>query len=670
MAPEPQQRIQALTKRLNHLNRRYYIDDVSEVPDQEFDALMKELENLETQYPHLKRPDSPTQRVGGGVVKEFPTVQHQYPMLSLGNTYNKEELAEFDERTRRNLPGEAVPYVCELKFDGVAISLLYENGILTRGVTRGDGRQGDDITTNVKTIRSIPLSVASEKLPRRFEVRGEVFLTFAEFERINQARQAQDEEPFANPRNTTSGTLKLQDSSIVAERRLQCFAYQLLGESSPTESHAQSLKLLKEAGFHVSEHWARCQNLEEVFQYIERLEAERFQLPMDIDGVVIKVDDFRQRQKLGSTAKSPRWAISYKFPAEQATTRLNSITFQVGRTGAITPVANLEPVLLDGTTVKRASVHNANEIERLDLHVGDQVFVEKGGEIIPKITGADQSKRHPDSRPIGFISECPACGTPLMRHEGEAQHFCPNEEGCPPQIQGRFEHFISRNAMDIDGLGPETLQALIENDLVRTVADLYTLRYEDLIGLERMADKSVHNLLQAIEASKAVPFHRLLFGLGIRYVGITVARKLAEHFGGIDRLMAASREELLEVYDIGERIADSILEYFAKPSKQKLVEALRSHGLQMEVDPAAQQNRAPQTLEGKNLVVSGVFAHYSRDGIKEAIRQHGGKVASSLSGKTDYLVAGENMGPAKREKAEKLGVAVISEEELRNLMEP
>ena len=661
------EKIEDLRQKVDYYNARYYIDSISEISDYDFDMLLAELIRLESEYPQFKTPDSPSQRVGGAVTKVFPTVVHRYPMLSLGNTYSFEELVEFDKRIRKQLGDEPYEYVCELKFDGVAVSLTYENGVLVRGVTRGDGVQGDDITPNIRTIRSIPLRITADDLPEIFEVRGEAFLPLEMFQKINAEREDIGEEPLANPRNAASGTLKMQDSSIVASRRLDCFIYGFLSDRPRFQTHEESLRWLKAKGFKVSEHAEVCRSIEEVFGYVERMEKERLHLPVGTDGIVIKINSFEQQEELGFTAKSPRWAISYKYKAESAATELLSVSYQVGRTGAVTPVANLKPVLLAGTTVKRASLHNANEIARLDVRLGDTVYVEKGGEIIPKITAVDFSKRKPDTPPIEYIGHCPACGTELVRTEGEALHYCPNDTGCPPQIKGRIEHFIQRKAMNIESLGPETIEALYEKGLVRSPADLYDLQKEQVLELDRFAEKSADNLIKGIQGSKDVPFERVLFAIGIRYVGQTTAEKLAKHFRTIDRLMQASYEELLEAPEVGQRIAQSILDYFSDIKNRETLERLRAAGLQFE-SHVKEVVLESDRLGGKTFVVSGTFKNYERDALKDKIIAHGGKVLSSVSGKTDYLLAGDNMGPAKLKKASDLGVKLLSEEEFESMI--
>ncbi len=663
-----QQKIAELSTKLQHYNYRYYQESISEISDYDFDMLLKELIKLEEQHPEFKSADSPSQRVGGTITKQFETVEHKIPMLSLGNTYSKEELEDFDKRVSKGLEGEDYEYFCELKFDGVAISLHYENGILVRGITRGDGTKGDDITHNARTIRTIPLRVRGDDFPAYFEARGEVFLPREVFNEINREREENGEALLANPRNAASGTLKMQDSGIVAKRKLDCYLYSYTGEDLPIDSHEEGIKQLEKFGFNVSQTYRKCKNVAEVFAFINEWEKNRVTLPLDIDGIVIKVNSIQQQQELGFTAKSPRWAISYKYKAESSTTILKEITYQVGRTGAVTPVANLEPVLLAGTTVKRASLHNANEIARLDLRVGDTVHVEKGGEIIPKVTAVDLSKRDPGSEPVTYLTACPECGTELIRAEGEAVHYCPNTKGCPPQIKGNIAHYIQRKAADIDSLGERTIHLLYEKDLVKNIADLYELQYEDVYELDGFKVLSSHNLLKGIEASKKIPFENILFGLGIRFVGKTVAEKLSEHFKNIDNLAEVSYEELIEVPEIGERIAQSVVAYFQDPDSKLLIHRLKKAGLHFEIIEKKQISLG-NALDGKSLVVSGVFNHFGRDEIKEVIKQYGGKVVSAISGKVDILVAGDNMGPAKKEKAEKLGVQIISEDEFRTMIE-
>lgn len=663
---EAQQRIEELVKLVDHYNYKYYQEDTSEISDFEFDKLLEELIELENQYPEFKQPDSPTQRVGGTITKEFETVYHKYPMLSLSNTYSKEELEDFDKRVAKGLE-ESYEYFCELKFDGVALSLTYEDGILVRGATRGDGTRGDDITHNVRTIRSLPLKIKSDNFPPVFEARGEAFMPKEVFNKLNQERIENDEEPYANARNTTSGTLKMQDSSIVAKRSLDCFLYSLNGDEIPVDTHEEAIHLMEKMGFNVSDTYRKCQNIDQVLAYIAEWETKRHDLPLETDGIVIKVNSISQQKQLGFTAKSPRWAIAYKYKAENAATRLKDITYQVGRTGAITPVAELEPVLLAGTTVKRASLHNANEIARLDLRIGDMVFVEKGGEIIPKVTGVDLTARTPDLKPVEFISNCPACGTPLKRIEGEAVHYCPNTKGCAPQVKGRIEHFIQRKAMDIDSMGERTIHMLYEKDLVQSPADLYDLTYDEVFQLEGYKDLSTQNLINGIKASKEIPFENVLFALGIRFVGKTVAEKLAAHFKSMDKLAHASYDELIDVPEIGERIANSVIDFFKDEENQEEVQRLKDAGLQMEY-VAEEVQQASDVLDGKSFVISGVFENYERDELKEVIKNNGGKVISAISGKLDYLLAGDKMGPAKKEKAEKLGVQIISEQDFEKML--
>lgn len=672
-------KILELTCELNDHNYRYYVLNQPLISDQQYDLLLKELEILESVFPDLIQKDSPTQRVGSDLTKEFASVVHNYPMLSLSNTYSEGELRDFDKRVKKAI-GEQVEYVCELKFDGVAIGLTYKNGWLEKAVTRGDGMQGDDVTANAKTIRSIPMQLRGDDFPDDFEIRGEIFMTRKQFEHINKLREENGDLPFANPRNAASGSLKMQNPSEVAKRGLDCYLYYLLGENLPFETHYENLQKAKEWGLHIADYLVRCHNIDEVWDFIKDWETERAQLPFDIDGVVVKVNSIAQQQQLGFTAKSPRWAIAYKYQAQEATTRLFSVDFQVGRTGTVTPVANLEPVLLAGTVVKRASLHNADIIAKLDVRIGDMVFVEKGGEIIPKITGVDFTLRAPEAEKLQFISNCPECGTPLVRNDGEAAYFCPNEDNCPPQIKGKLEHFISRKAMDIDSLGEGKISLLYEKGLVNNAADLYELKYQDLLGLEKVIEdeeigkskkisfreKTVENILKGIEASRNISFPRLLYALGIRHVGETVAKKLAAHFENINSLMSATAEELIAVPDVGERIAFSILEYFSKPEHKAMIERLRQHGLQFEVQRI--ESAAGSKLEGKSFVVSGVFSGYSRDGIKKTIEDNGGKVTSSISSKTDYVLAGENMGPEKKKKAEELSVTIISEAEFNQLI--
>lgn len=662
----PRERVDHLVERIHHLNHRYYQDSVSEVSDEEFDQMLRELQDLEKTHPELMRPDSPTLRVGGGITKTFTQVKHRHPMLSLGNTYSRGEMDEFDQRVRKGLNGALFTYVAELKIDGVAISLLYEKGVLTQAVTRGDGIQGDDVTANVRTIRSLPLKLRGRGFPDRFEVRGEVFMPFSVFESINAEREDIGEPLLANPRNAASGTLKMQDSGIVARRKLDAFVYHLLTEDQAGGSHEEGLQKLKSWGFPVSDAFRVCADLPAVFRFIDYWEKERFRLPFGIDGIVLKVDSIGQQEELGYTAKIPRWAISFKYKAESALTPLQSIQYQVGRTGAVTPVASLVPVQLAGTRVKRASLHNADEIARLGIHEGDWLYVEKGGEIIPKITGVELSRRKPGALPVRFLSECPDCGTPLVRNEGEAAWYCPNDSGCPPQKKGRIEHFIQRKALNIDGLGAETIDLLVEKGLIDDAGDLYSLQYQDLIGLDRFAEKSVQNLLDGIGRSREQPFPKVLFGMGIRFVGATVAEKLALHFGSLENLEKAGTEELLQAPEIGEKIAASVRAWFSDPRALAFMEKLRNAGLRLAMPE--ERARESNLLEGLSFVISGVFARFSREELQEKIKANGGKLISSVSGKVDYLVAGENMGPAKLEKAGRLGIKIISEDEFIGLL--
>lgn len=667
MKPEQAKKeIDQLTEKINYHNYLYYQHSKTEISDYEFDQLLERLIALEKQFPEFKDPLSPTQRVGGTITKEFPTVYHRYPMLSLGNTYSAAELEEFDGRVSRGLDGDPYEYFCELKFDGVSISLLYENHKFSKGVTRGDGVRGDEVSTNIKTIRSIPLVLKGKGIPDSFEVRGEVFMPKDVFLKLNKEREDIGEERYANARNTAAGTIKMQDSSEVARRKLDCYSYSLLGASG-IRTHEEAIQKLESWGFHVSPTYRKCKSIQEVLAYIQEWELKRLELPLETDGVVIKVNDLEQQDRLGFTAKSPRWAISYKYKAQSTSTRLNGITYQVGRTGAVTPVAMLEPVFLAGTTVKRASLHNANEIARLDLRVGDYVFVEKGGEIIPKVTGVDVSKRTPDAEPVKYIERCPECNSKLFRVEGEAAHYCPNISGCPPQIKGRIEHFIQRKAMDIDSLGERTIDQLYHLGLVKSPADLYDLKHEDILRLEGFKDKSVKNLLGGIENSRERPFENVLFAIGIRYVGKTVAEKLARYFKNIDQLGKASLEELMSAPEVGEKIAESVYEFFRKEENMEEIARLKKAGLNFTSDEKEPETES-DVLAGKSFVISGVFKNYERDDLKDVILKNGGKVLSAVSGKLDYLVAGDNMGPAKKEKAEKLGVKIISEEELEKML--
>ena len=657
------QKIEELRARLNQYNYQYYVLNDPSVSDFEYDMLMRELQELEKEHPEFADPNSPTNRVGSDLTTEFENVAHRYPMLSLANTYSLEEVKDFCERVEKEVgPAE---YVSELKYDGTAISLTYEHGRLLRAVTRGDGVTGDDVTANVRTIRSVPLVLRGDDYPDFFEIRGEIFMPHASFERLNAERESNGEQLFANPRNAAAGTLKLQNSRVVAERGLDCFLYFLVGENLPFDNHWDNVNKAREWGFKISDHMRLCRNIEDINDYISRADVLRHSLPYDTDGAVIKVNEYILQRQLGTTAKSPRWAVAYKFKAEQALTELLSVDYQVGRTGAITPVANLDPVQLAGTTVKRASLHNSEQIALLDVRIGDMVYVEKGGEIIPKITGVELSKRRPDSRPIAFIDRCPECGTPLVKYEGEARHYCPNQNHCPPQIVGRIVHFISRRAMDIDGLGEETVVLLYNEGLVKDVADLYDLRAADIAVLPRLGDKSAENIMNSIERSKQVPFHRVLYGIGIRFVGETTAKNLAAHFGNIDALMSATREELEQTEEIGGKIADSIISYFANDDNMQIVNRLREAGLQFE---EAETQLESESLAGKNIVISGTFVRHSRDELKKLIELHGGKNLAAVSGNVDYLLAGDNMGPAKLKKAEKLGVEIISESQFEAMI--
>ena len=661
------EQIEALRSELEQHNYNYYVLSAPTISDKEFDEKMKELQDLEAAHPEYYDPNSPTQRVGSDLSKEFEQVQHRYPMLSLGNTYSEEEVRDFYERTERSL-NEPFEIVAELKYDGTSISLWYEKGRLVRAVTRGDGSKGDDVTANVKTIRSVPLRLRGNDYPEEVEIRGEILLPWAEFDRLNKEREEQEEPLFANPRNAASGTLKQQNPAIVAARKLDAYLYYVLGEHLPADTHYGNLVAARRWGLKIPDVIKVCHNLQDIFDYIHYWDTERKNLPVATDGIVLKVNSLRQQKNLGFTAKSPRWAIAYKFQAERAETRLNSVSFQVGRTGAVTPVANLEPVLLAGTVVKRASLHNADIIEGLDLHIGDQVYVEKGGEIIPKIVGVNtEARTMMIGEKVRFITRCPECKTPLIRPEGEAAHYCPNDGGCPPQIKGRIEHFVTRKAMNIN-IGPETVEDLFNVGLVKNIADLYDLRITDLLTLERWAEKSARNLMNSLRESKAVPFERVLYALGIRYVGETVAKRLASSFHSIDRLMEASFEQLVDVDEIGDRIAQSVVAYFSDAENRQIVERLRAQGLQMEVSEEVLANRS-ERLKGLTFVISGTFTQHSRDEYKAMIEQHGGKNTGSVSGKTSYILAGENMGPAKLEKAAKLGVRIIREDEFLKMIE-
>ncbi len=656
------QRIEELRRQLDYHNHKYYVENAPEISDFDFDAMMRELQELEREHPEYADPASPTLRVGSDLGAEFRTVRHRYPMLSLGNTYSLDELHEFLGRIERE--AGATDYVCELKFDGTAISLTYEHGRLVQALTRGDGVEGDDVTANVRTVRSVPLRLRGEGWPELFEIRGEVLMPYASFDRLNAEREANGEQLFANPRNAAAGTLKQQQSAVVARRGLDCTLYQLTGDNLPFATHWESLEKAREWGFKVSGEARICRSVAEIDAFIAHWDEARRLLPFPTDGVVVKVNDFAVRRQLGFTAKAPKWAVAYKFKAEQALTRLESVSFQVGRTGAVTPVANLDPVLLAGTTVRRATLHNAEQMALLDIRPGDMVYVEKGGEIIPKITGVELSERPAGSRPFSYIDRCPECGTPLVRYEGEAKHYCPNQSGCRPQIIGRILHFIRRKAMDIEGLGEETVELLYDNALLHDIADLYDLRAEQLAPLPRLGEKSADNIIRSIRRSAEVPFRRVLFGLGIRFVGETTAKYLAEHFRSLEAVMHASREELVEADEVGGKIADAILEYFADAGNLRIIDRLRRAGVQFE---AAARELASESLAGKSLVVSGRFSR-SRDEMKELIERHGGRNLAAVSGSVDYLVAGEKTGPAKLKKAEKLGIRILSEEEFLRLV--
>ena len=661
-----QNTIQILREELNQHNYNYYVLDEPIISDYEFDLKLKQLQELETQYPEYFDENSPTQRVGGAITKNFQTVPHNHRMYSLDNSYSKEELLEWEKRIQKVLGEVPLEYTCELKYDGASISITYENGVLKRAVTRGDGFQGDDVTNNIKTIKSVPLKLKGN-FPDKFDVRGEIILPFAGFEKMNQELIEIGETPYSNPRNTASGSLKLQDSAEVAKRPLDCLLYFLVGNNLPFNSQFEGLETARNWGFKAPKEAKLAKSIEEVFEFIDYWDTHRHNLPYETDGVVVKVNSFHFQDELGFTAKSPRWAIAYKFKSEQVSTKLNSISYQVGRTGAITPVANLDPVQLAGTIVKRASLHNADQIEKLDIRVGDTVFVEKGGEIIPKIIAVDLSKRAENSEPTKYITHCPECETLLVRNEGEANHYCPNFYGCPPQIIGRIQHYISRKAMDIEGLGGETVALLFNNGLVRSYADLYDLTVEQILPLERMAQKSAENLVNGVQNSKNIPFESVLFALGIRFVGETVAKKLAKHYKNIDALSQATVMDLILVDEIGERIAQSVIEFFSNDENKIIIERLKSYGVQFEIVEKVNPN-ATNKLANKIFVVSGVFEKFSRDDLKKAIEDNGGKVGSSISAKTHYVVAGDNMGPAKLDKANKLNIPIISEVDFMNLL--
>ncbi|MES2062823.1 MAG: NAD-dependent DNA ligase LigA [Bacteroidota bacterium] len=670
MSPtEAKDQIKALTTELRQHTYNYYVLAMPTISDYDFDQKLEQLNKLEKQFPEFLDPDSPTQKVGGDITKEFVTVKHRWPMLSLGNTYNEQELVDFDQRIRKAI-GDNFEYVCELKFDGLSMSLTYVDGKLSRAVTRGDGTQGDEVTTNVRTIHTIPKKLSAGNYPDLFEIRGEVFMHLKAFERLNKERIDNGEVPYANPRNFASGTMKLQDSAEVARRPLDCFLYGLYTEKTLFKTHWESLEAVKSWGFHIDNHSRLVSDINGVLEFISHWDTERHNLSYDIDGIVIKVNNYSQQQELGFTAKSPRWAISYKFKAERVETELLAVTYQVGRTGAVTPVANLKPVLLAGTTVKRATLHNADEItERLKLHEHDTVYVEKGGEIIPKIISVNLDKRQPGAKAIEYITNCPACGTQLLRAEGEAAWYCPNDEGCPPQIVGKMQHYIGRKAMNIDGLGDETIETLYRQDFIKHISDIYILheRADELKQLGRFGEKSINNMLAGIEQSKQQPFEKVLFGLGIRYVGETVAKKLVAHFKTIDNLMAATAEELTAADEIGGRIAESITEYFTNGNHRAEIEKLRERGLQF-IAEEKEVTLASEKLSGQNFIISGTFEKFSRDELKDLIEQNGGKILSSISAKLNFLVAGDNMGPAKLEKANKLNIPIISDDELLTMI--
>lgn len=661
------ERILALRKQLNEHNYKYYVLNEPDITDFEFDALMRQLQQLEALHPELADPNSPTQRVGSDLNQEFKQVAHRYPMLSLANTYNQEEVRDWYQSVQRGLQGEPFEVCCEMKYDGLSISLTYVDGQLVRGVTRGDGIHGDDVTANVKTIRCIPLVLPGTGYPHEFEIRGEILMPWKVFERLNAEREAAEEPLFANPRNAASGTLKSQNSRLVASRQLDSYLYYLLGDTLPTDGHYENLQEAARWGFKISQGMKKVKTLEEIFAYIDYWDTERKNLPVATDGIVLKVNSLRQQQRLGYTAKSPRWAIAYKFKAERALTRLDEVTYQVGRTGAITPVANMQPVQLAGTTVRRATLNNEDFIRSLDLHIADYVCVEKGGEIIPKIVGVEVDKRPADAKPVTFITHCPECGAQLVRYPGEAAHYCPNDAACPPQIKGRIEHFIARRAMNIDSLGPETVDEYFRRGLIHNIADLYDIKVTDICAGGNK-QRSALKIVKAIEASKQVPFERVVFALGIRFVGETSARLIARRLGNIDSLMNASLSTLMQIDGVGEVIANSILSYFRNPTNREIVERLRACGLQMSIvsDEAAP---ASNVLEGKSIVISGVFQHHSRDEYKALIERHGGKNVGSISGKTSFILAGENMGPSKLEKAEKLGVAIVDEDTFLKMIE-
>lgn len=658
------QRMRELEQYLEQCNYQYYVENNPTISDFEFDALLRELQDLEAKYPDEADPNSPTRRVGSDLTSEFESVEHRYAMQSLANTYSSEELGEWIDRITREVSD--VEFVCELKFDGTAISLCYENGVLQRAVTRGDGKRGDDVTNNVRTIGSVPMKLRGEGYPAVFEIRGEIYMPYASFDRLNREREAAGEAPMANPRNAAAGTLKQQSSQVVARRGLDCTLYHIAGDNLPFATHIENLEAARTWGFKVSEHMKVCRSRQEIEAFIAYWDTERKNLPFATDGIVIKVNSYAQQRTLGSTAKAPRWAVAYKFQAERALTRLVSVDFQVGRTGAITPVANLDPVQLAGTVVKRASIHNADQIAALDIRLGDMVYVEKGGEIIPKITEVELSERPADSKPFEYITHCPECGSELVRYEGEAKHFCPNSSECKPQIIGRIVHFVSRKAMDIEGLGGETIELLWENGMLKDIADIYDLNPQQLAALPRLGDKSAANILDGVRASKSVPFERVLFALGIRFVGETTAKYIATHFRTLDAISAATVEELSEAEEVGSKIAVAITEYFADEHNRSIVERLKSAGLKFEIE---EKQRSSNALEGKSVVISGKFVGRSRDDMKALVEEHGGRNLAAVSANVDFIVAGENMGPAKRQKAEKLGVTILNEEEFMALIE-
>ncbi|MBR1427670.1 MAG: NAD-dependent DNA ligase LigA [Prevotella sp.] len=671
---DEKQRIEQLRKELHEHNYRYYVLNQPVVSDQDFDFMMHELQDLEQKHPEMADPNSPTQRVGSDLNQEFQQVAHKYPMLSLANTYSEQDVKEWYDSVRKGLNGEDFEVCCEMKYDGLSISLTYEDGRLVRAVTRGDGVMGDDVTANVKTIRSIPLVLKPNKelqnvpsYPREFEIRGEILMPWKVFERLNAEREAAEEPLFANPRNAASGTLKSQKSELVASRQLDAYLYYLLGDTLPAEGHYENLAVARSWGFKISEGMRKVKTLQEIFEFIKYWDTERKNLPVATDGIVLKVNSLRQQRALGYTAKSPRWAIAYKFKAERALTRLNAVTYQVGRTGAVTPVANMDPVLLAGTTVKRATLNNEDFIRSFDLHIGDYVYVEKGGEIIPKIVGVDIDQRPIIAQRVQFITHCPECGAKLVRYEGEAAHYCPNDTGCPPQIKGRIEHFISRKAMNIDSLGPETVDEYYRHGLIHNIADLYDIEVQQING-DGSRTKSAVKIVNGIKASTQVPFERVVFALGIRFVGETSARLLARHFKNMDALMSASLQDLQEVEGVGEVIANSVISYFHQPQNIEIIRRLRAYGLQMSLSEEQLQGSSDK-LQGKSIVISGVFAHHSRDEYKALIEQHGGKNVGSISGKTSFILAGENMGPSKLQKAEKLGIAIVNEDDFLKMIE-